>query len=73
MSSPEIRLYNQSRQTIPVHVKPEGGDFFLHEQVVYIQPGKSVVVPTSIINNSQIGNLQAKGMLKILHDSREAD
>ena len=67
-----VQLYNCSRQMIPISVRPPGGDFFLHEQAIYLRPGKVVRLPKNFLNESQITNLTAKRMLKIMHDSEKA-
>ena len=67
-----VQLYNCSKQMIPVSVRPPGGDFFLHEQTIYLRPGKNVRLPKSFLNESQIRNLTSKRMLRILYDSGKA-
>lgn len=67
-----IRVYNRSQQTVPLQVKPPGGDFFLHEQVVHLRPGKSVRLPKSFVNEPQIQNLQKRRILQIIYDSESA-
>ena len=64
-----ITVYNRGRQTVHLQVKPPGGDFFLHEQVIYLKPGKSVQIPKNCANSSQIRNLQAKRQIQITHDT----
>ena len=66
-----VQIYNSSRQMIPIVVRPPGGDFFLHEQTIYLRPGKTVRLPKSFLNDSQITNLTAKRMIRILHDSEK--
>ena len=67
-----VQIYNCSKQMIPVSVRPPGGDFFLHEQTIYLRPGKTVRLPKNFLNESQIANLTAKRMIRILHDSEKA-
>lgn len=64
-----IRVYNRSRQTLPLQVKPPGGDFYLHEQQIHLQPGKSVMVPKDHLRMDQVMNLAARGILKVTYDS----
>ncbi len=64
-----IRVYNKSKQTINLQVKPPGGDFFLHEQVVNLRPGKTVRLPKDHVNDSQIVNLQKSGQIQVIFDS----
>ena len=61
-----IVVYNRSKQTISLQVKPPGGDFFLHEQAVHLRPNKSVRLPKSFANTSQIRNLQAKRKIQVI-------
>jgi hypothetical protein len=67
-----VQIYNCSNQMVPISVRPPRGDFFLHEQTIYLQPGKNVRLPKSFLNDSQIANLTTKRKLKILHDSEKA-
>lgn len=70
-SSHVVQIYNCSRQMIPIVVRPPDGDFYLHEQTVYLRPGKTVRLPKSFLNDPQITNLSAKRMIRILHDSEK--
>jgi hypothetical protein len=67
-----VQIYNCSRQMIPLSVRPPGGDFFLHEQTIYLRPGKTVRLPKSFLNEPQIANLTSKRMIRILHDSEKS-
>jgi hypothetical protein len=67
-----VQIYNSSRQMIPISVRPPGGDFFLHEQTIYLRPGKTVRLPKSFLNDSQMSNLTTKRMIRILHDSEKS-
>jgi len=67
-----IHIYNRSKQTIPLQVKPPGGDFFLHEQAVQLNPGKTVKLPKSYVNQSQIENLQKRQQIQVIFDSETA-
>lgn len=64
-----LRIYNKGKQTVPIQVKPPKGDFYLHEQQVYLRPGKNVTLPKDHLRMEQIQNLAARGVLQILHDS----
>ena len=64
-----VRLYNRSKQTIPLQVKPPGGDFFLHEQAVQRRPGKTVKLPKNYINVAQVENLQRRRQIQVIYDS----
>jgi len=67
-----VQLYNCGNQTLPLQAKQPGGDFYLHEVSIQLQPGKTVRVPKDHLNQAQIGNLCKRGMLKILHDTEVA-
>ncbi len=66
-----IRLYNKSRQMLPISAKAPKGDFFIHESTIQLQPGRSVTLPRSHVNMDQIQNLRARTFLKIVHDDGE--
>ena len=68
-----VRIYNCSKQMIGVQVKPPGADFYTSEAQVRLAPGQDTLLPYSHLRWEQIENLQQRGMLKILYDSREAD
>lgn len=68
-----VQIYNCSKQMVPISVRPPAGDFFLHEQTIYLNPGKTVRLPKSFLNESQISNLTSKRIIKILHDSEKSD
>lgn len=61
-----ITLYNQSKQAIPIHVRPPGGEFYQSEQQVTIRPSKSISLIKEHVNMDQVNNLQRRGMLKII-------
>lgn len=60
-----LRVYNRGTQMIPVHLRPPAGDFYRHEQVVYLQPGKHVDLPASHVNDSQLRNLKSTRQLQV--------
>jgi|CXWL01.1.fsa_nt_gi hypothetical protein len=64
-----IRVYNCSKQMIPLQVRPPGSDFFSNEQQVRLQPNKEALLPKSHIRMEQIRNLQSRRMLRVLYDS----
>lgn len=68
-----VRIYNRGKQTIPIQVRPPNGDFYLHEQQVYLQPGKSVMLPKDHLLMDQVTNLSGRGMLQITYDSEMAN
>lgn len=69
MKSHVVRIYNCSRQMIPLQLRPPGSDFFNNEQQVRIAPSKDVLLPKSYLRWDQVKNLQAKRMLKVVYDS----
>ena len=66
-----IRLYNSSKQMIPIQVRVPGGDFYRSEHQVRLNPGNDVQLPKSHLRADQIENLQRRGMLKILSSEQE--
>ncbi len=66
-----ITIYNCGNQTVPLHVKPPEGDFFLHEQAIQLRPGKTVRLPQSHVNQSQIGNLQKTRKIRVVRQGGE--
>ena len=64
-----IRIYNKSKQLIPIQVRPPKSDFYPNEQQVRLEPGKDVTLPRSHVRMDQIENLQKRGMLQITFDN----
>lgn len=64
--SPVLTIYNCSNQMIPIQVRTPGGNFYTSEQQVQIGPGSKIEVPESHVLESQIANLQGRGVLKII-------
>lgn len=67
--SATIRLYNCSKQMIPIQVRTPGSDFFSNEQQVRLLPGRDVVLPKSHLLEEQIDNLRRRRMLQVSYDS----
>lgn len=63
-----VTLYNKSsKQPVPIQLKaPAGTDFYLGEQTVWLQRGKSAVFPVSRLIKEQIVNQQKMGFLLIV-------
>jgi hypothetical protein len=72
-STAVLRLMNIGKQTIPLEVKPEGGDFYRDRSNVYLHPKKVVDLPKSYLNMKQIENLQKKRHLKIVRDEEKVE
>lgn len=70
--SPVVRLYNCSKQILPLQVRPPGSDFYTNEQQVRLPPGKTVLLPKTHLLADQILNLQRRRMLKVTYDSEAA-
>ncbi len=68
-----VRIYNNSKQMIPLQVRAPGGDFFTSEQQVRVMPGKDVLLPKSHLRSDQIENLQKRGMVRVVYDSETAN
>jgi hypothetical protein len=64
-----IRVYNNSRQLIQLQARPPGGNFYMNESQIRIQPGHDVLLPKAHLRQDQLENLKKKGFIKILHDS----
>lgn len=71
--SPMVRVYNNSRQMIPLQVRSPGADFYTGEQQVRLAPGRDVLLPKNHLRSDQIENLQKRGMIKIVYDSEMID
>lgn len=67
--SATIRIYNRSKQMIPLQVRPPGSDFFSNEQQVRIAPGEDVTLPKSYLLPEQIENLTRRRLLTVTFDS----
>ena len=71
--SATVRIYNCSRQMIPLQVRAPGSDFYTNEQQIRLDPGKDVVLPKSHLLADQIENLQRKRMVKVIYDSEAVE
>jgi hypothetical protein len=67
-----VRIYNNSKQMIPLQVRTPGGDFFTSEQQVRIMPGRDVLLLKSHLRSDQIENLTKKGLVRVVYDSEDA-
>ncbi len=67
-----VRLYNCSKQMIPLQVRAPGADFFSNEQQVRLEPGKDVMLPKSYLREDQIENLRKRRMIQVNYDSEAA-
>lgn len=64
-----VRIYNCSKQMIPLQVRAPGSDFFTNEHQIRLDPGKDVALPKSHLREDQIENLRKKRMIKVIYDS----
>lgn len=64
-----IRVYNSSKQSLRLQVRPPGGDFYTSEQQVTLNPGSQISLIKSHVNMEQVQNLQKRSMLRIVYDS----
>lgn len=71
--SPVVRIYNCSKQMIPLQVRAPGSDFFTNEQQVRLEPGQDVALPKSHLREDQIKNLQKRRMVQVVYDSEAAE
>jgi len=67
-----VRLYNCSKQMIPLQVRAPGSDFFSNEQQVRLNPGQDVMLPKSYLREDQIENLRKRRMVQVNYDSEAA-
>lgn len=68
-----VRLYNNSKQMIPLQVRAPGSEFYTGESQVRLDPGKDVLLPYTHLRQDQVENLKRRGMIKILYDSQIAE
>jgi len=68
-----VRVYNNSKQMIPLQVRIPGSEFYTGESQVRIDPGKDALVPFDHLRADQIENLKKRGMIKILYDSQAVE
>ncbi len=66
-----VRIYNQSKQMIPLQLRAPGSDFFTNEQQIRLGPGKNVILPKSHLLEDQITNLQKRRMITVVFDSEQ--
>lgn len=64
-----VTVYNCSKQLISLQVRAPGSDFYTNEQQVRIPAGRSAQLPKAYLRSDQLGNLKARGMIKIVYDS----
>lgn len=64
-----IRVYNCSKQMIPLQLRPPNSEFYSNEQQVRIKPGQDVQLPKSYVRREQIENLRGRKMIKVIYDS----
>lgn len=65
-----VRLYNCSRQQVPIHLNaPKGVDFFFGAQDVRLNPGQHHTFDKSRITPEQVERLSKQGMIRVLYDS----
>lgn len=68
----KIRIYNCSRQQIPIHLNaPKGVDFFLGAQDIRLNPGQYHIFNRNRVRMGQIERLQKQGMIQVI--SQDAD
>jgi hypothetical protein len=61
-----IIIYNISKQMIPIQLKsPPGVDFYVGEQTVNLNKGKSGKFPMSRLRQTQLDNLQKSGRIRV--------
>ena len=68
-----VRIYNNSKQMIPLQVRIPGSEFYTGESQVRLDPGSEALLPFDHLRADQIENLKRRGMIKILYDSQMAE
>ena len=68
----EITIQNISKQLIPIHARPVGGDFYLSEQQFRLRPNDKVTLQKDALISVQIRNLQSRRLIRVLHDTELA-
>jgi hypothetical protein len=68
-----VRVYNNSKQMIPLQVRIPGSEFYTGESQVRLDPGQEALLPFNHLRADQIDNLKRRGMIKILYDSQTAE
>jgi hypothetical protein len=68
-----VRIYNSSKQMIPLQVRIPGSEFYTGESQVRIDPGKDALLPFDHLRSDQLENLKRRGMIRILYDSQAAE
>jgi len=64
---PMVTIYNPGTQMVPIRLKPPaGGDFFLHEQSIYVRGKKTAQLSARRVDWNQLDNLQKKGVIKLV-------
>ena len=71
--SATMKIYNNSKQMIPLQVRAPGGDFYTSEHQIRIGPGQTVDLIKSHLNLDQIENLQRRRMIKVIFDSEATE
>ena len=69
--SESIRIYNSSKQMIPIQVRSPKGDFYASEQQIRLLPGKDVLLPKSHIMQEQVDNLAKRRMIRVIYETAE--
>ena len=64
-----VRVYNSSKQMIPLQLRPPNSDFYSSEQQVRLKPGQDAQLPKSHLRMEQINNLQARRLIRVVSDS----
>ena len=63
-----VKVYNRSKQMIPLQVREPKGDFYISERQIQLMPGKEVLLPASHVMRDQLDNLRSRGMLAITYN-----
>jgi hypothetical protein len=71
--SASVRIYNCSKQMVPLQVRAPGSDFYQNEQQIRLGVGQDVELPKSHLHAEQIENLQRRRIIKVIYDSEQSE
>jgi hypothetical protein len=61
-----VTIENISSQMVRIQIKPPGGDFYLDEQQIQINPNNRISVPKDHLLWQQIENFKAHKILRVI-------
>ncbi len=67
-----VRVFNSCKQMIPLQMRPPGTSFYRYEQQIRLNPGQHALLPLDHLREDQLENLQKRGFIKIIYDSKNS-